>query len=83
MAGRPSVRPGLIATISPGANLTYSVQITGDQQPSTNGNWNDHQDFSGVTSSINSNVGYPITAYRLAVTAYSSGSVHLGVARWP
>jgi len=79
----PQYALGIICTVSPGANLTYSVQVTADQQPSDNGYWNDHESFSSLYQSQNGNVGYPITAYRLSVTQYTNGSVHLGVARWP
>jgi hypothetical protein len=82
-AASPQYALGFIVTVSNGAALTYSVQITADQAPSPNGNWNDHQDFSGLSNSQNGNVGYPITGYRLNVTAYTNGTVHLGVARWP
>lgn len=74
---------GLILTFSAGASLTATVQVTGDQFPSANGNWNDHDVLAGLTASANSNVAYPITGIRLVVTNYSGGSVNLGVAQWP
>lgn len=73
---------GLVCTVSSGASLTYSVQITCDP-PSAITNWNDHDVLTGKTASASSNIIYPVTAIRLAVTAYSSGSVNLGIAQWP
>ena len=79
----PSWSLGIICTVSNGASLTYSVQVTADQQPSDTGHWNDHDVLTGKTSSANSNIAYPVTAVRLNVTAYASGSVNLGIAQWP
>lgn len=79
----PSYVLGLICTVSGGASLTYSVQVTGDQVPSSGGNWNNHEIITGQTASINSNIAYPVTAVRLNVTAYSSGRVTLAVVKWP
>jgi hypothetical protein len=74
---------GLVCTVSSGASLTYSVQITGDATPSPTGNWNNHDVLVGQTASAFSNVAYPVTGIRMNVTAYSSGSVTLAVTKWP
>ena len=74
---------GLIGTMSAGANLTWTVQVTADPAPSAGGNWNNHDVLTGLTTSYNSNVAYPITGLRLVVTSYVSGSINLGVALWP
>lgn len=79
--GNTTVLLGLVATVSPGASLTYSVQVTADP-PENFQNWNNHDVLVGQTTSANSNVSYPITGIRLNVTAYTSGSVNLGVAQW-
>lgn len=79
----PAYALGLIVTLSSGASLTYSVQVTADQVPSANGNWNDHDILTGLTASANSNIAYPVTGVRLHVSAWSSGSANLGVAQWP
>lgn len=79
----PAYALGLIATVSSGANLIYSVQVTADQVPSATGNWNDHDVLTSLTTSANSNIAYPVTGVRLKVTTYISGTVHLGVAQWP
>lgn len=79
----PAYALGLIATVSSGASLTYSVQVTADPIPSDNGNWNEHDILTGLTASANSNIAYPVTGVRLKTTIYVSGSVNLGVAQWP
>ena len=80
----PAWALGLIATVSPGASLTYNVEITGDQQPNNaTGNWNAHDTMTALTGSANGNVAFPITGIRLNVTSYVSGSVSLGVVQWP
>lgn len=79
----PAWSLGLICTISNGASLTYSVQVTADQQPSSSGNWNNHDVLNGQTASANSNIAYPVTGVRLVVSNYVSGSVNLGIAQWP
>lgn len=79
----PAYALGLILTFSVGASLTATVQVTADQNPSVTGFWNNHDVLAAVTSSQNSNIGYPVTGVRLLVTSYVSGSVNLGVAQWP
>jgi hypothetical protein len=79
----PAYAFGLICTLSVGASLTYTVQVTADPFPSPNGNWNNHDILANQTASANSNVAYPITGIRLVVTNWVSGSVNLGVAKWP
>lgn len=79
----PNWNLGLIATVSSGASLTYSVQVTADQTPTPTGNWNNHDVIVSQTASINGNIAYPVTGVRLNVTAYVSGSVNLGIAQWP
>lgn len=83
LGATPSYLLGLVCTVSSGASLTYTVQVTADQVPTSSGNWNSHDVLVAQTASANSNISYPVTAVRLNVTAYSSGSVNLGVARWP
>ena len=79
----PAYALGLVCTVSSGASLTYSVQVTADLIPSPNGFWNDHDVLTAQTASANSNIAYPVTGVRLNVTVYVSGSVNLGVAQWP
>ena len=79
----PAYALGLIATVSSGATLTYSVQVTADQIPSASGNWNDHDIITNLAVSANSNIAYPVTGVRLKILTYTSGYVNLGVAQWP
>ena len=79
----PAYSLGLICTLSNGATLTYSVQVTADPVPAANGNWNNHDVIVNQTASANSNIAYPVTGVRLNVTSYTSGNVNLGVAKWP
>ena len=74
---------GVLCTVSPGATLIYTVQVTGDAAPSADGNWNSHDTLVNQTASANGNVVYPITGLRLNVTSYSSGTVNLAVVQWP
>lgn len=80
---RPITSLGLICTLSAGGNLTYSVQVSNDIPTQPIVNWNNHDVIVGQIISANSNILYPVTAVRLVVTAYSGGSVNLGVAQWP
>jgi hypothetical protein len=73
---------GISVNVSPGATLTYQVEVTDDPVPSNTGNWVPHDTLVGKTASAVSNIDYPATAYRLRVTAYTSGSATLGVAWW-
>lgn len=74
---------GIICTVSSGASLTYSVQVTADQSPSSTGHWNNHDILTGLTASANGNILFPVTGMRLNLTAWVSGSVNMGVTRWP
>lgn len=74
---------GVICTVSAGASLTYTIEVTGDQVPSATGNWNSHDTLTAQTASANGNVAFPITGIRVNVTSYVSGSVNMGVVQWP
>lgn len=71
---------GIGCVISSGAVLTYKVQYTFDDvwlttySPST-GNWFDHPVLVSKTANADSTITSPVTAVRLVVTAYTSGSV--------
>jgi hypothetical protein len=80
----PSYSLGIVCTVSPGATLSYSVQITADPNPSSNSsNWNNHDTLVSLTTSANGNIAFPVTGVRLNVSSYVSGSVNLGIAQWP
>jgi hypothetical protein len=76
--------PGIIATVSPGASLTYNIEITGDavegaSYKSASGNWNVFDGMGSLTASANGTLAAAVTAFRINVTAYSSGSVNLAI----
>ena len=79
----PAYALGLYCTVSPGATLNYSVQVTADPEPSANGNWNNHDNLQNLTASANGAIGFPVTGIRLVVNSLSNGSVNLGIAQWP
>ncbi len=79
----PSYSLGIICTMSPGASMNYSVQVTGDPRPSSDGNWNFHDILVALSSSANGNINFPVTGVRVLVSAYGSGSVNLAVVQWP
>lgn len=79
----PSYSLGLICTMSPGATMTYSVQVTGDPIPSATGSWNYHDIMVALTTSSNGNISYPITGVRLNISSYTDGTVNLAVVQWP
>lgn len=72
---------GLGCIVSPGAVLTYKVQHTFDDvfDSTVTPNWFDHSAITGKTASIDGNYAFPVTAIRLVVTAYTSGSVSMAV----
>jgi len=75
--GRSVCGTSLLLTIN--GTLTATVQVTGDASPTNDatGNWNDLDSMSGLTSSANGNLAYPVTAVRLNVSAWTSGKAVL------
>ena len=69
----------LILNFSTGAVATASVQVTGDPQPSTTAVWNNHDTMANQTTSANGNIAFPVTAVRLYLPAYTSGTITLDV----
>jgi hypothetical protein len=70
---------GLILNFSTGAVATASVQVTGDPSPSTTSVWNNHDTLVNQTTSANGNIAFPVTAVRLYLPAYTSGTITLDV----
>ena len=71
---------GIGCVITSGAMLTYKIQYTFDDiwSPSYNpatGNWFDHSVLVSKTANADSTITSPVTAVRVTVTAYTSGSV--------
>lgn len=65
--------------LSAGASLTYTVQHTFDDVFASNFNaatatWYPHASLATKTASADGNYAFPVTAIRLNVTAYTSGS---------
>jgi len=80
---QPITAMGLLCTVSAGASLTYSVQVSCDSPNSTIVNWLDLDAISGATASAYAGIILPISAIRLAVTVWASGTVNMGVVQWP
>jgi len=70
--------------LSVGASLTYSVEHTFDNvqadgfDPST-ATWFSNAGLSTKTTSLDGNYSFPVTAMRLNVTTYSSGTATMTV----
>jgi hypothetical protein len=75
---------GIGVALSAGSTLTYSVQHTFDDVQAVGFNpatavWYDHATLTAKTTSSDGNYAYPVTAVRLNVTAYTSGSATMTV----
>lgn len=75
---------GLGVVLSPGASLTYTVQHTFDDvfsetfNPAT-ATWFPHATLAAQTASSSGNYAFAVSAIRLNVTAFTSGSATLNV----
>jgi hypothetical protein len=75
---------GVLVGLTTGANLTYTVELTADDlagkdySPAT-GRWVPYDAMTAKTGPTMANLGFPVTALRLNVTAWTSGSATLGV----
>ena len=75
---------GIAVNLSAGAALQYTVQYTLDDvfsptfDPAT-ANWFSHATMVNKTTSFDGNYAYPVTAIRLNVTVYTSGSATMTV----
>jgi len=83
-AAPPFLQPALLAFVSSGASLTYSVEVTGDDvlapnYVSANGNFVAFTNMGGLTVSATATLGAAVTCVRLHVTSYTSGNVFLEV----
>lgn len=56
----------------------FNYVISSNYNAST-GHWNKHDTLQGLTASANGNLALPVTAVRLNVTAYTSGTATLAV----
>lgn len=79
---------GLLADVSAGGSLTYSVEYTFDDvqansyNPAT-GVWNAVSGMGAQTADATGSLAFPVTGVRLNVTAWTSGSVTLTVLQNP
>jgi archaellum component FlaF (FlaF/FlaG flagellin family) len=70
--------------LSAGASLTYKIQHTFDDVFSTSFNpatatWFDHATLVSKTASSDGNYAFPVSAIRINVTPYTSGTATLNV----
>lgn len=75
-----SFNPGILANVSSGATLTFTVEATGDDITAPgydpdSGIWNALDDMADLTDSANATLIGLVTAVRCTVTAYTSGTV--------
>lgn len=77
--GNGLFQPGILVMLSPAASLTYSIEVTGDDldvagyDPSA-GNWAPFSGMGNLTASASGTLGAAVTAIRLHVTSYLSGT---------
>lgn len=75
---------GISVDLSAGANLTYTVEHTFEDvfasgwDPAT-ARWYPHSSLSAKTASSDGNYAYPVSAIRLNVTAYTSGTANMNL----
>jgi hypothetical protein len=80
----PTFNIGIGCALSAGASLTYKLQYTYDDvqaaafSPAT-AVWFDHATLVSKTTSSDGNIVVPVTAVRLNVTPYTSGTVTMTV----
>lgn len=75
---------GLSVNLTAGASLTYSVEHTFDDVFAANFNpatakWYTHATLVNKTASGEGNYAFPVSAIRLNVTVYTSGSATMNV----
>lgn len=71
---------GFGVVISGGGSATYTVQHTFDNlATSAPVTWFDNSTVAGETTNMDGNYAFPVTAIRLNVTVYGSGTVTLSV----
>src|SRR5256885_15149449 len=80
----PPTNVTLQAIVSAGAVLTYSVQYTTDDiqaasYVAASGNWFDVGGMSALAASAHATLPFPVTAVRLNVTGWTSGTCRLDV----
>lgn len=75
---------GMAVVLAPGSTLTYTVEHTFDDvfaptfNPAT-ATWFPNTSLSAKTASLDGNYAFPVSAIRLNVTAFTSGTATLTV----
>ena len=74
--------PAILASLSSGASLTYSIQVTGDNclasgYNAATGNWVPFTGMAGLTASAASTLGAAVVCIRASVTSWTSGTLVL------
>lgn len=75
---------GISVDLSAGASLTYTVEHTfenvfADGWNPASAKWYSHSSLAAKTASSDGNYAYPVSAIRLNVTVYSSGTATMNV----
>lgn len=78
--------PGIVASLTTGATLTYNIEVTADdiRNPSwtpASGNWVPLGDWTGITASKAAALLGLCTAVRANVTAYTGGTLTFNLAQ--
>jgi hypothetical protein len=75
---------GIMVYLTSGASLTYTIQVTADDiratgySPAT-GRWLDWDQATAKTAGVALALPFPVTAIRLNVTTWTSGTATLGL----
>lgn len=81
--------PGIVATLSDGAVMTYSIEVSADPVPfSANGpatplasaNWAPLPNMAGLQASAAGTIPFMVSGIRARVTSYTSGTLSLSIA---
>lgn len=83
-ATAPWLQPGILVSLSSGAVLTYSVEVTGDDvlrsgYNAATGTWSPFTNMAALTTSASGTLGAAVTCIRLTVSAYTSGTATIQV----
>jgi hypothetical protein len=81
-ASPTAVLPGILVNLSAGAVMTYNVEVTSIPNPvnAAGETWNVADDGSALTANVNLSLTGQVTAIRLNVTAFTSGTATIMLA---
>jgi hypothetical protein len=88
MASSQYLAPSILCLVSPGASLTYSIEVTGDAitaagYSAASGNWFPFTGMAGLTASANATLGAYVTGIRARISTYASGTLTMQVVWGP